>query len=89
MGLNSQTGIEGSSVSSIACERWQWLNLEAFNCCLRCWVDTDVAECIGGAERLACPLPSGRFGLASLGWLAWHMPSGLAQGIDPSTGWVQ
>ena len=36
IGLNSWTGTEGSPVSSLKCDRWQWLNLEPFNCCLHC-----------------------------------------------------
>jgi len=61
VGLNSQTGAEGSPVSSLICIRWQWLNLEVFNCCLHCQVDTDAAVCIGGAKCLACPLLSSQF----------------------------
>ena len=51
MGLNSQTGIEGSLVSSLICDRCKQLNLEAFNRCSCCQVDTDVADCIGGAGQ--------------------------------------
>ena len=29
IGLNSWTGTEGSPVSSLKCDRWQWLNLES------------------------------------------------------------
>jgi len=55
MGLNSQTGIQGSPVFSLIRDRWQQLNLEAFNHCPHCQVDTDFADYIGGAELLAWP----------------------------------
>ena len=75
VGLNSQTGTEGSSVSSLICDRWLRLNSEAFNRCLCCQEDTDAAVCVGCARCLACPLPSSKFGLDGVGRLLWRTPA--------------
>jgi len=58
-------------MSSLICDRWLQLNLEAYNCCQE---DTDAAIRLGGARCLACHLPSCQFARAGMGKLPWYTP---------------